>query len=406
MAGARSPYTMSYHYFYKKLDQQARHLFPSLDELGEIAWEHLVSPLELTLPVQVRERATRAIQALYRVSRSETYSSLLEPVAPVSERKIRHNSVLMAYDFHTTMDGRCYLVEVNTNASGYMLCSLMERAHADNAADDIKPLADLASSFREELRLSGRPTNNLAVAITDDDIPDQKMYPEFLMYRDWFQTQGWNAALCEARDLRLVGERLQTPTGMALELVYNRLTDFYLEDSEHSGLREAATRELACITPHPREYWLLADKQRLIQLTQPGFLERAGASAEDLAAIREVLLPTFEKTDFESEDEIWSQRKSLFFKPKRSHGGKSVYRGESVSRRVFERLMKEDILIQKYQPAQKIPIEDPRSVLSNWKFDLRFYVYADRVQLVAARIYQGQVTNFSSAMGGFTLVRF
>ncbi|MGE0528119.1 MAG: hypothetical protein AB7P49_13710, partial [Bdellovibrionales bacterium] len=67
MAGARSPYTMSYHYFYKKLDQQARHLFPSLDELGEIAWEHLVSPLELTLPVQVRERATRAIQALYRV---------------------------------------------------------------------------------------------------------------------------------------------------------------------------------------------------------------------------------------------------------------------------------------------------------------------------------------------------
>ena len=68
--------------------------------------------------------------------------------------------------------------------------------------------------------------------------------------------------------------------------------------------------------------------------------------------------------------------------------------------------MTEDILIQRFRPAQHVPTDDPRSVLANWKFDLRFYVYEDKIQLTCARIYQGQVTNFSSPMGGFTLVRF
>jgi hypothetical protein len=68
--------------------------------------------------------------------------------------------------------------------------------------------------------------------------------------------------------------------------------------------------------------------------------------------------------------------------------------------------MAEDILIQKFRPAQHVPTDDPRSVLSHWKFDLRFFVYADQIQMTTARIYQGQVTNFSSPMGGFTKVVF
>ena len=83
-----------------------------------------------------------------------------------------------------------------------------------------------------------------------------------------------------------------------------------------------------------------------------------------------------------------------------------MYRGESVSRKVFERLMAEDPLIQKFRPAQRVPVDDERSVLANWKFDLRFYVYEDQIQLACARIYQGQVTNFSSPMGGYTRVKF
>ena len=65
-----------------------------------------------------------------------------------------------------------------------------------------------------------------------------------------------------------------------------------------------------------------------------------------------------------------------------------------------------DKKIQQYRPAQRVPTDDPRSVLNNWKFDLRFFVYADQVHLTTARIYQGQVTNFASPLGGFTRVIF
>ena len=40
-----------------------------------------------------------------------------------------------------------------------------------------------------------------------------------------------------------------------------------------------------------------------------------------------------------------------------------------------------------------------------FKFDVRCYVYDSKVQLIAARLYQGQTTNFRTPGGGFALVR-
>ncbi len=385
---------MSYHQFYKQIETTARGLFPSLGGV-EVAWEHLISPLELKLPAAVRTTAEEAIRAFYRVSRLPAYAGLLPP-NPVGSHSGGHSSVLMAYDFHTTEDGRCFLVEINTNGAGFLLSSVMEMVKLGQVAAAYRPLADLRASFESELKLSGvRPSSGRPkAAICDENVLEQKMYPEFLMYRDWFGGLGWDAEIVETREFQ------------AADLVYNRSTDFYLEAEFSAALREAHLSNRACVTPNPHEYWLLADKERLIQFGSDSFWSAVGARAEDRDAISKVLIPTFEKSQFASLDEIWEQRKSLFFKPKRSHGGKSVYRGESVSRKVFERLMLEDILIQKFQPAQKFPTDDERSVLNNWKFDLRFYVYQDRVQLCVARAYQGQVTNFASPLGGFTFVQF
>ena len=396
----------SYHQFYKDLDRRAKALFPSLKSARDVEWDMLISPLELKLPLAFRNGAENALRALHSLSRRPAYQAALEPVPGISDVPVKNRSLLMAYDFHSNEDGECFLVEVNTNASGFMLGSLMEMTHGDVAAADYEPLRALREAFAEELKLGGLDGSKAHIAISDEEIEQQKMYPEFLMYRDWLGSGGWTSELCESRALTVAGDRLTTATGRAVDLVYNRLTDFYFEDPAYAGLKESYVRGLASISPNPREYWLLADKQRLIQWADPTFMESTGASDEEKAAIQAVVIPTFDKTHFGSVDQIWAERKNLFFKPKRSFGGKSVYRGESVSRKVFERLMLEDILIQRYQPAQRMPTDDPRSVLSNWKFDLRFYVYGDAVQLCVARIYQGQVTNFSSPMGGFTLVRF
>jgi hypothetical protein len=41
---------------------------------------------------------------------------------------------------------------------------------------------------------------------------------------------------------------------------------------------------------------------------------------------------------------------------------------------------------------------------SSMKVDVRNYVYAGKVQLLAARLYQGQTTNMRTAGGGFAPV--
>jgi len=397
---------LSYHQFYKQLNERALKLFPGLKTIDAPAWEHLVSPLELRLPRRILQTVGEAVRALYQVSRRPQYQSRLETIPGISDHPHPYRSVLMAYDFHTNEQGECFLVEVNTNASGFLLASVMEMTHNQSAPEDYAPLKLLRASFENELRLWGKAANPPHISICDEDIPQQKMYLEFLMYRDWFRQMGWKAEFCEARNYQIDGSRLTDCTLEPVDLVYNRLTDFYFEEPGHKAMLDGYIKDLACFSPNPFEYWLLGDKQRLVQLGQKEFLQAAGASAEEIEAITRVVIPSFDKSSFASPEEIWAQRRQLFFKPKRSHGGKSVYRGESVSRKVFERLMIEDILIQRYQPAQKMPVDDPRSVLENWKFDLRFYVYEDQIQLCAARIYQGQVTNFASPMGGFTLVKF
>lgn len=397
---------LSYHFFYKKLATVANQYFPSLVEISPPAWDHLISPLEIQLPKSVLQNAQAAIQALYKISRRSAYAQLLEPVEGVSTVETSYNSLLMAYDFHTNEQGDCFLVEVNTNASGYLLTSLMEMTHAESSTEPTPAMNDLLRSLEIELKLWGQAQAQRVIGITDQDLPLQKMYLEFLMYRDFLNNSGFTAEIVESRDFSLLDGHLLTPSGRPVDLVYNRLTDFYLENPAHENLSQAFQKNLVCLSPNPREYWLLADKQRLVQLSTPGFLESAGATVEEIECLKKVLIPSFERSAFGSPEEIWAERRKLFFKPKRSYGGKSVYRGESVSRKVFERLMLEDILIQHFSPAQKVPTDDPRSVLSNWKFDLRFYVYADQIQQVVARIYQGQVTNFASPLGGFTRVQF
>lgn len=407
---------MSFTHFYKQLETLVRKSFPSVAEISPrtgvesssesplVPWDHLISPLEIQLPKVVLETASAAIKALYQVTRRSSYQELLDDTGGLASAVPANRSVLMAYDFHTNEQGECFLVEVNTNASGFLLASVMELVHRPVDLNCYEPWLKLSGSFTKEMELCGQLGGKIAIA--DEDLNHQKMLVEFLMYRDWFKRFGLDSELVDSRDFAFDGGKLTIKDGQPIGTLYNRTTDFYLEDPVHEPLRTAYLAKAACFTPNPREYWLLADKQRLVQFTEPGFLEKAGATEVERDAIKKVLIPTFEKSAFGSPEEIWAKRRSLFFKPKRSFGGKSVYRGESVSKKVFERLMADDILIQKFQPAQRMPVEDPRSVLSNWKFDLRFYVYEDQIQLSAARIYQGQVTNFSSPMGGFTSVRF
>lgn len=392
--------------FYKRASGLLQQQWPSTKN-QEIDLRYLIAPLDLQLPKIILEKAQAAVTVLSNLPKNPVYyqhvakgagqregAEFFETASPSLKKQ---NSILMAYDFHCDADGNIGLIEINTNAAGFMLAALAQQTHDMKTAET--SLEKLKSAFLKEWYLAKDRTALKNVRIIDDNLGEQKMFVEFLMYKDWFEQQDLTTEIIEAR-----AEMPKEQEDMTL--IYNRSTDFLFSEESHAWLKEAYLSNRLCVTPHPREYLLLADKQRLIDLSQPEWRKQLGLSAEQDNVLNSVLLPAQDLKSFSSLDELWSERKNYMFKPKRSYGGKSVYRGSSVSRKVFDRLLQEETLAQKYFPAMNYPTKDQNSIMKDWKFDLRFYVYESEIQLSIARLYQGQVTNFSSTYGGFCPIHF
>ncbi|MCD6042842.1 MAG: hypothetical protein K0R40_2445, partial [Burkholderiales bacterium] len=90
----------------------------------------------------------------------------------------------------------------------------------------------------------------------------------------------------------------------------------------------------------------------------------------------------------------------LFFKPATGYGSKAAYRGEKLTRRVWMEILQGDYVAQDLVAPSERRTGPERSM----KVDIRNYVYAGAVQLLAARLYQGQTTNFRTEGGGFAPV--
>ncbi len=383
--------------FYQTVNQTARETFLGLAACPEIDWPKILSPSKIQLSNMVFEQAQSIVQSLWNLSCQPPYQAqFLDPI----DEKTHHDSVLMAYDFHLDSTGQLKLIEINTNASGFLLVSLLEMVHFKKTIVNYTPLTALKTSFELALEKWGAdPKQNVKSALTDEDWRGQRMLPEFYMYQEWFKSFGWDCEIAESKDFKFQNHELTLPgPSRPIQLVYNRTTDFHFEKEIHLALKNTYAAGAACITPTPKAYRLLADKQRMTEWSRPGALESWKLPETQVQAIQSALLRSYTQVDFESSDQIWSERKKYFFKPRRSHGGKSVYRGSSISKTVFERLMSE--------PSTIIQEHCPPSEVDGWKFDLRFFVFKDQIQLSVARMYRGQVTNFSSDLGGFTLVEF
>lgn len=105
----------------------------------------------------------------------------------------------------------------------------------------------------------------------------------------------------------------------------------------------------------------------------------------------------------ENADALWQDRRQLFFKPVSGHGGKAVYRGDKLTKSVWADITQADYVAQALAtPSTRMIHLD--GVPTPRKVDLRLYTYAAQPLLVAARVYQGQTTNFRTPGGGFAPV--
>ena len=147
---------------------------------------------------------------------------------------------------------------------------------------------------------------------------------------------------------------------------------------------------------------MYADKRNLATLSDDALLER-WVVPEPVRAQLRAAVPRTKQVRPEHAESLWERRRQLFFKPVAGYAGKAAYRGDKLTRRVWEEILAADYVAQELVPpgGRATLVDDTPQEL---KVDLRVYVYAGRIQLLAARMYQGQTTNFRTPGGGFAPV--
>jgi hypothetical protein len=372
---------------------------------------HLFSDLPVFIAVEHAQQMQRVVDAVEAVARLPAYQESALSRAPAIARVAPSTrGVFMGYDFHVSESGPM-LIEINTNAGGALLNVAMRRAQqacCPEVADYFKrrPSADhledeLFKMFVDEWRHArgDRPLGR--IAIVDDDPPGQYLWPEFLLFQRLFETRGVAAIVAAADQLSCDGEALWHK-GERIDMVYNRLTDFYFSDAPgHSALAQAYAADMAVITPHPHAHALYSDKRNLVLLTDENELRAMGVAGDTM----ELLLRHIPRTVCPrgDEEQWWADRKRWFFKPAQGFGSRGSYRGDKITRRVFAEVMQNEYVAQVLSP----PSERSRGSEADqavYKLDVRNYVYAGKTQLIAARLYQGQTTNFRTGGGGFAPV--
>lgn len=374
---------------------------------------HLFSELPVFVQREHVVRMVAVIDAIQRVVNHPSYAFAALADAPaIAQHEPQTRGVFFGYDFHLGANGP-QLIEINSNAGGALLNGVLgsaQQACCPEVAEYLTgPPADLhgfeqliVQTFRDEWRLARGPgTAPACVAIVDDRPEEQYLYPEFLLFQRVFAANGMPALVVDAGDLSFDGTSLYAQ-GRRVDLVYNRLTDFYLEDPGHSALRQAYLQDAAVITPHPRAHALYANKRNLVRLSDRAQLESWGIAA-DIVATLVGGIPATRIVRPEDAESLWAGRSGWFFKPALGFGSRGSYRGDKLTRRVFAEIVAGDYVAQAVVPPSERNMREGDAVRS-LKIDLRLYVYDAHVQLLAARLYQGQTTNFRTPGGGFAPV--
>jgi hypothetical protein len=385
---------------------------PGLADLVKERCPYLFSARPVFVSEAHLSRMAAVVRAVEAVVAMPAYREEVLAGAPAIARHDPQGarSVFFGYDFHLEGD-TLGLIEVNTNAGGAMLNAVLARAQRAccEAVEQWMPTLDTAQAletlviamFREEWRLSGQARPLQSVAIVDEAPPQQFLYPEFLLFQQLFERQGIRAVIADPSELELRGGVLWHGE-LAIDLVYNRLTDFSLDMPASAALRAAYLEHAVVLTPHPQAHALYADKRNLALLSDGARLDALGVPA----SVRDTLLaniPHTEVVQAAHAERLWNERRRLFFKPNAGFGSRAAYRGDKLTKRVWQEILAGDYVAQALvAPGERVIAEgEPTQSL---KFDLRNYAYDGAVQWVAARLYQGQTTNFRTPGGGFAPV--
>jgi len=330
----------------------------------------------------------RFSRTVFQLKDNAAYLAALADVLPKTAHiATAWPSVLMGYDFHLTADGP-KLIEINNNAGGLYIGQDRWMPQPD--------IAELPGDLEQRLvEMFHSDWKN--IAIVDEDVTGQFMYPEMQAYAELFRRDGRQVFVVSPEALRAADDGLEFD-GVRIDAIYNRHTDFYLERDDVAHIRRAYELGQVAINPHPRSYALIGDKSRMVDWWRSGLLESC-IDQDAIAQIRAVTPATHQLSEMDSE-QAWAERKQWVFKPSARHGGKGVLLGKSMSRKRFDGLDVAETIMQQLVPASMIEVEG-----QEMKFDVRLYMHGESLIALAGRAWRGQVTNFRQPGSGWVALQ-
>ncbi len=357
-----------------------------------------VSPHTVNLSRHALKQMIRVVHDLQNLSENPQYPDKLPELTCSAQIQAQNYSVLMAYDFHVTDSQEAKLIEVNTNAGGLWFACGIENPL--NQALPDKLAQRLLATFIQEYRLftqdsQARPK---LIAIVDQAPEQQFLYSEMQAFARLFKQAGIDCVITDPSEIKASSSGLYYKE-QHIDLIYNRHCDFYLNTPEMQVIAQAWQEQSVCVSPNPRVYGLLADKQRMADWSQSPFL--SDLLKPKIAHRLQQAIPKTQLLHSLDQDTLWSKRKKLVFKPTTSYASRGVYIGDKLTKGKFNSFDPQTTLVQERIKPSITTISDD----TQFKTDFRLFVYRHTILAACARIYQGQVTNLRTPNGGFSQLK-
>ena len=127
-----------------------------------------------------------------------------------------------------------------------------------------------------------------------------------------------------------------------------------------------------------------------------------GASSRAISVLSQAV-PETVLVHADNADELWSARRRLFFKPVCGFGSRGTYKGAKLTKKTWLSILQSDYVAQELiAPSERLLVTD--GARRSFKVDIRCYAYRGEIQLLGARMYRGQTTNFRTDGGGLAAV--
>ena len=367
---------------------------------------HLFASLPIFVPAASMRAMERVITAIEAVAATPGYRNAVAAWAPpIASFDPGSPGGLLGFDFHLGPEGP-RLIELNTNPGGVLINALLVQAQqlcmptlSAPAVREPDVEAAAVDVLLAEWDAQSPGQRRGLVAIVDTAPAQQYLYPEFVLFQGLLRARGIEAEICDPAELRYEGGQLRI-AGRHVGFVYNRCTDFALEETASAALRAAYLARAVAMSPHPWSHALYADKRNLSLLGDRAFLAGMGLGVATVDAL-ETGVPHTVVVTAGNRDALWQRRKQLFFKPAGGYGGRASYRGDKLTHKTWQQMAGVAYVAQALVPPSQRHLSAGDVPL---KVDIRCYAYRGKPLLFAARTYQGQTTNFRTPGGGFAPV--